>query len=1104
MLDDRLTDIINRKNSDFLIIGPPGSGKTHTLLGMAGYLVSTKKIDPERILIFCFNRRWSKLIREETALIINKSILEIPIETFHSFCAGFISKSRVLLHRNRSQDNQLPKKENSREDAGNCESFGDLNVLNSVQQWELLKSVIRTLDEKKYPYTFKYVNCNKFIENSYIQEIFDFILRAQENLFTPGELLDKFTPFLNPLLSEMAGIYSRYIEELRRSRSYNYGMLLEETASILKKQKEIRDHYRKRYDYIFVDELQELNRAQFLIIKYVSNFNCIYFGNDDQSIYGFRGSAQNIFKAVYNDLKPENVLILKNNYRSAPVINEACNKFISLVRDRIPKETTSYGNKPAGEIHLKEFSTLLDEASFVCREIKSLYLKKGIRPEEIAIIIKGLGYETHIIENALLLSGIPFVRRGTRNLLDNKLIKYLLNFMRLMIAVKDIEDAGKSENNGSSSGCDNSAGNLDGLIENLVLSDVIELEPLYFRKLKKLCADDGSHTTEGIWGHFRSQYIKAENAEKSRVNEKDEKKTGCRGNPKKNFEKYSSTDTNSELLKIINFVSAVYRLLEIMDSKNVFEVSLELVKDRGTGIINYLKLTENKSTASRSRWVNLGDFLGNVQDFSAKNTPGDVRTYINFVDNIIESKFTEEIEESTRDMIQAGSVNIFSFHQCKGLEFRAVFIPFTNKNYLPAEFTLTQGYDARIFSYPGRIKNPDIEELKKEHMRGEIKLFYNGITRAEEFLYITSSSRRKSIFFEEMKKIARDLKSGTDGDKEAGEAETSGISENYLSEKLKLSGIGSFEDIDLSSIWLTRRKALVAVSRLENNLKVDNKGYRNKIIFLKHFYNPALWWDFIKPTRNMKNPLSIFSQSFSFSSIDIFRDCPLKYKFKYYFSLREEEDISLIIGRIYHEVLKIFFAGKDDYSWERLENIVKEVFDKANFDYKFLKEDFREKALVEFENFFKNMMPDNPQKSIAEKEFSFNIENGIIKGRIDQINITGEKDIEIVDYKSGSSSYSDRDLKEELQLKVYRMALEISKDLKNFRSMNAVMKYICLGNLKKPLYTVPGDYYDRNKIRRILNKSISSIKKEKFNPEPASYISCLSCGFKILCPKYYG
>jgi DNA helicase II / ATP-dependent DNA helicase PcrA len=1080
MLDDRLTDVINRKNSDFLVIGPPGSGKTHTLLELAGYLVNTKKIDPEKILIFCFNRRWSKLIREETTSIINKSILEIPIETFHSFCTSFISRSRVLLHLDRLQNDCHNGRKNRREDTGKCESFGDLNVLNSVQQWELLKSVIKALDEKKYPYTFKYINHSKFIENSYIQEIFDFILRAQENLFTPGELLDKFTPFFNPLLSEMAGIYSRYIDELRRTCSYNYGMLLEETAGILKKQKGIRDYYRERYDYILVDELQEINRAQFLIIKYISNSNCIYFGNDDQSIYGFRGSAQNIFKMVYNDLKPENVFFLKKNHRSTPAISEACNKFIGLVKDRIPKETTSYGNKPSGEIHLKEFSTLLDEASFICREIKSLYLKKGIKPEEIAIIIKGLGYETHIIENALLLGGVPFVRRGTRNLLDNKLIKYLLNFMRLMIAVKDIEYEGKSESSGSGSDSDNSVSDLDALIENLVLSDIIGLEPLYFRKLKKLFADDGGHATGGIWGHFRSQYIKA-------------------GNTKK-----SSTGTGRELLKIINFVSAVYRLMEIMGSKNVFEISLELIEDRGTGIMDYLKLTENNSIAGSNRWVNLGDFLGNVKDFSEKNTPGDIREYINFVDNIIESKFTEEIEESTRDMIHAGSVNIFSFHQCKGLEFKAVFIPFINKNYLPAKFTLTQGYDTRIFSYPDRIKNPDIEELKKDHMRGEIKLFYNGITRAEEFLYITSSSRRKSIFFEEMEKIARNLKCGTGSDKETGEGEVPKIPENTLIGKSGFTGIESFEDIDLNNIWLTRKKALVAVSRLENNLKVEHKCYRNKIIFLKHFYNPAMWWDFIKPTRNMKNPLNIFSQSFSFSSIDILRDCPLKYKFKYYFSLREKEGISLIVGKIYHEVLKIFFSSKDDYSWEKLEKIINEVFEKANFDFKFLKEDFREKALVEFKNFFDNMMPSKPQKSIVEKEFSFNTEKGEIKGRIDQINVTGEKDIEIIDYKSGSSSYSDRDLKEELQLKVYRMALEMSKDLKDFRSMNSVMKYICLGNLKKPLYIVPGDYYDRNKIRWILNKSISRIKKEKFDPEPKNYSSCLNCGFKILCPKYYG
>jgi superfamily I DNA/RNA helicase/CRISPR/Cas system-associated exonuclease Cas4 (RecB family) len=1173
MLDERLKEAINKKSGDILIIGPPGSGKTYTLLKLTEYLINTEKIKPEKILIFCFNRKWSKLIREQTTSLVNKSILEIPIETFYSFCTRFISRPNFLLSQNRIQDNKNHYIEkNNEENNKNIEDysfFGDLKVLNSVQQWELLKSIIRELDKEKYPYTFKYMNYNTFTENSYIQEIFDFILRGQENLLTPEDLLNKFTPFFNPVLSELSGIYSRYIKELKRNSLYNYGMLLEETVNILKNSKEIRDYYKNYYEYILVDELQEINKAQFSIIKYLSNSNCIFFGNDDQSIYAFRGSTQNIFRMTYKKLEPENVIYLKKNYRNSYFINETCNKFIELIKDRIPKEAASTDvtgdTNIGGELHLKEFQTLLEEANYISREIKSLYFKKGIKLEEMAIIIKGLGYETHIIENSLSMNGIPFIRRGTRNLFDNKLIKYLLNFMRFLITVKKIEDLKKGQSSSSdSNGSDinnDLITELNFLVENLMLSEFINLEPLYFKKLEDLYMKERENSGS-LWDCFKTMFVERAEKRNKKGNKSNVKNlkykeleiTAEDYKKNKNLNYYDIKNKDREHLKIINFVSTTYRLLEIMDTMNALEFSLSLVRDSGTGVMNYLKAINisndgadnNKSNniSDRSSWINLGDFLNNVKDFSIKNIPGDITSYINFVDNVIESKFTEEIEESTKDMIQPGAVNIFSFHQCKGLEFKVVFIPFVNKDYLPAKFVFNSIYNPGIFNQASDVKNSDIAWLKKEHMYGEIRLFYNGITRARDYLYITSTGRRKSIFFEEMRKISESLGSdlhciggvrcrsidghkndksdkntvGKEEKEEKGNAENkktlAGLkvaaeqSEVATEQNVKIPGASSLDslldDIDLTNIWLARRKALVAVSRMQNKLKINYKSYRNHIIFLKHFYNPGTWWDFIMPTRNDKNPFDFSGQSFSFSSIDTFTDCPLKYKAKYYFSLKEEEDISLIIGKIYHEIIRIFFNGGDDYSWERLEKIIDDIFEESNFDFKFLKKDFKENALIQFKNFFENLMPSDPQNSITEKEFSFNIGSENITGRIDQINIISDRDIEIVDYKSGSSSYSDRELKEELQLKTYRMAVDVSEDLIDFKSMNVKMKYICLGNLRKSLYIVPEEYYSRDEISHRLGESISAIKKEEFKAKPGNYNSCTNCGFKILCPRYYG
>jgi len=91
-----------------------------------------------------------------------------------------------------------------------------------------------------------------------------------------------------------------------------------------------------------------------------------------------------------------------------------------------------------------------------------------------------------------------------------------------------------------------------------------------------------------------------------------------------------------------------------------------------------------------------------------------------------------------------------------------------------------------------------------------------------------------------------------------------------------------------------------------------------------------------------------------------------------------------------------------------------------------------------------------------------------------------------------------------MQLKIYKFALDTSKDLEDFKFMKVKMKYICLGNLKKPVYEIPEEYCNFAGVINILNDIISKIKSEKFDPEPKNYSSCLNCVFKVLCPKYYG
>jgi len=106
--------------------------------------------------------------------------------------------------------------------------------------------------------------------------------------------------------------------------------------------------------------------------------------------------------------------------------------------------------------------------------------------------------------------------------------------------------------------------------------------------------------------------------------------------------------------------------------------------------------------------------------------------WVGIGENLIENNFLEEIEESTREQSLKGAVNILSFHQCKGMEYKSVFLPFINNNYLPSKFRQPQIFDLQVFRAIKEGEECSPRQLQKEHMEGEVRLVFNGITRARE------------------------------------------------------------------------------------------------------------------------------------------------------------------------------------------------------------------------------------------------------------------------------------------------------------------------------------------------------------------------------------
>ncbi len=1061
MLHSKLKKYLEKRNGDFLVTGPPGAGKTLILTQLIEYVIKKRNYDTAGLIVFCFNRRWAKILRDITAEAIGKSINEISITSFFAFCAELIERSRSIEFYNGAIKPDAIK----------------LKILTAPQQWKLLKDLLsERIDRKSYPMAFKYMHANNYVARSFIQEVFDFILRAQENLLSPIQLSVKFTPFFNEILSEITGIFARYKNELIENDVYDYGRLLEEAVSILRENNIVKGFYLNAFDTVIVDELQELNRAQFEITKIIAGNNRIFFGNDDQCTYAFRGSMLNNFNEVYSCLyssvkqkgtENSNILFLKKNYRNSYMINEISTEFIKQNEMRIPKRAKSVSNNLTGDSFiLKEFKNTLEEINYICSHIRKLIMIKGLEPESICIIVKGHDYKTRLLEKMLHDNDIYFLMRSSRSVLANAGVRYILDFLRLINLLK-------------------SPGKIDPADEEIIARRMLKsILCSEFIGVNPICL-------EGIFNSLEAEHLDF------RVRGSKENEPVCR--VLKKLE--SAEDPKLQL-----FIRAVDRYRNIKEEA-IFDLIYSLVFDDDIGVMRVTLKDSLCSEYEKEKTATLlGDYINTVKDFSENNPMTvSISSYLDYLEDALDNSFLEEIEESTKEFIKPGFINILSYHQCKGLEFDAVFMPFINENYLPAQFGKNQLYDMQVFNYflDGKMLREDI--LRSRHFSDERKLFYNGMTRAARFLSVTSSNlSSKSVFFEELQDIYNKINKKMLKKKKY-----------YVIRGIAGSGTSAEHAVGIrtmmvSNRWLERKKALAKQMRMVSAKADSNEAMLKGLLYLKIMYPYELWWSCRNVTFNENNPYLLSGKKFYYTALNSYAECPFKYKINYFFNIREAAGLGMLLGNIYHEIIKKYFENKDkSLTWESLEEIIFESFSNLkheDFEFGSLKKQIIQKALSDFRTYYDSFICGfNEDMEIqVERPFSFNLDTDIITGLIDQMVFHNDDRIELIDFKSGTKNSQLLSQDIEIQLRLYRMAIDLCSDFEPLKQKELMLKYIFLGEEKKQGFLLPKDFYDYNDFNLIIRKIISGIKSEDFTAAPRNSFICSSCGIRLLCKNIKG
>ena len=374
-------------NGPMLVLAGAGSGKTKVLTNRIAYLIENG-VSEDNILAITFTNKASKEMREREVKILGKLAYDIQISTFHSFGLKLLKENYGVL--------------------GYSKNF---NILDSDDSLTVIKKIIKEL------------NLNPKFYNA--REIKSKISSAKNELID----IDSFSKmeYDNNILL----IYKKYLNKLKVNNSVDFDDLLVLPIKLFKEHKDILEYYQDKYKYVLIDEYQDTNEAQYMLSKLLcqKHRNIFVVGDNDQSIYAFRGANYKNILNFEKDYKDCEVILLEENYRSTKNILDAANSVIKHNKDRKDKNLKS--NNGIGEkVKYVKVETDKDECSYVSSKINELH-NSGVKYEDIAILYR-TNAQSRILEEEMLKNGIPYRIVGSFYFYNRKEIKDLLCYLRLI------------------------------------------------------------------------------------------------------------------------------------------------------------------------------------------------------------------------------------------------------------------------------------------------------------------------------------------------------------------------------------------------------------------------------------------------------------------------------------------------------------------------------------------------------------------------------------------------------------------------------------------------------------------------------------------------
>lgn len=396
-LNPQQAEAVINTEGPMLIMAGAGSGKTKVLTCRVANLLQ-KGVRPYRILAITFTNKAAAEMRERVNNMSGPAAKDVWLFTFHAFCARFL----------RMEIDKLPG------------YGGNFAIYDTADSQNLIKQILKemNLDDKRFQPS----------------GILSRISNAKNALQDAAAFARQAGDFYE---QKVADIYSRYEQKLQLNNALDFDDLLMLSIKLLQENKEVREKYQDRFDYLLVDEYQDTNHAQYLLTKFLAakHRNICVVGDADQSIYGWRGAdIQNIldFEKDYPDAK---VIKLEQNYRSTQIILDAANAVIENNTGRKPKNLWTE-NKSCADIIYFQAVDERDEARFVIEQLQNLQRTENKKLGDMAILYR-TNTQSRIFEEMLIKSGISYNMVGGLKFYERKEIKDIIAYLRVIFNPAD-------------------------------------------------------------------------------------------------------------------------------------------------------------------------------------------------------------------------------------------------------------------------------------------------------------------------------------------------------------------------------------------------------------------------------------------------------------------------------------------------------------------------------------------------------------------------------------------------------------------------------------------------------------------------------------------